>query len=349
MNSIFSTGLIEYFTDFKIYIMDGQPFLIQISLRLYVCCAYTSYIVPIIAGVFRRKKTKQFTLQIESCIQIMEQLNIPINLSRCFWQQCYIMLFFVFMIIYVTIFDIRTYMSLEFNYWRIFIFFYLYYYPFVLLSIFDFNFVFWVSQLNDLLKSMLTTTIDSPQHKRIIRSRNIKNNDPLLNNIRRTYKLDDDAMKIKKAREIHLELIKCARNINDVYGVHILFSISAALILITVTSYNMYCFLMTMNNNAQMYRIFVFTHWIVHFTIKIMIISHVCARTMIEIRDFTLQVIQNPLIFTTNGLFNLDHTLIRSVIGTVATYLVILIQVKNVSQQVLIENSTIWTNNYTEN
>lgn len=56
------------------------------------------------------------------------------------------------------------------------------------------------SQLNDLLKSMLTTTIDSPQHKRILRSRNIKNNDPLLNNIRRTYKLNDDAMKIKKAR-----------------------------------------------------------------------------------------------------------------------------------------------------
>ncbi|KAF7413825.1 hypothetical protein HZH68_002314 [Vespula germanica] len=200
-----------YLNSFFGYIYeDGQPFLIQISLRLYVCCAYTSYIVPIIAGVFRRKKTKQFTLQIESCVQIMEQLNIPINLSRCFWQQ-------------------------------------------------------------------------------------------------------------------------------------------SALILITVTSYNMYCFLMTMNNNAQMYRIFVFTHWIVHFTIKIMIISHVCARTMIEIQDFTLQVIQNPLIFTTNGLFDLDHTLIRSVIGTVATYLVILIQVKNVSQQVLIENSTIWTNNYTEN
>lgn len=90
------------------------------------------------------QKTKQFTLQIENCVQIMEQLNIPMNLSRCFWQQCYMMLFFVFMIIYVTIFDIRTFISLELNYWRIFIFFYLYYYPFILLSIFDFNFVFWV-------------------------------------------------------------------------------------------------------------------------------------------------------------------------------------------------------------
>ncbi|XP_043664250.1 uncharacterized protein LOC122627274 [Vespula pensylvanica] len=149
--------------------MDGQPFLIQISLRLYVCCAYTSYIVPIIAGVFRRKKTKQFTLQIESCIQIMEQLNIPINLSRCFWQQCYIM-----------------YIKIKF------------------------------SQLNDLLKSMLTTTIDSPQHKRIIRSRNIKNNDPLLNNIRRTYKLDDDAMKIKKARCIKSEFERANELLGDV-------------------------------------------------------------------------------------------------------------------------------------
>ncbi|XP_046830798.1 putative gustatory receptor 28b [Vespa crabro] len=57
-----------------------------------------------------------------------------------------------------------------------------------------------------------------------------------------------------------------------------------------------------------------------------------------EIRDFTLQLIQNPLTFTTCGFFYLDHTLIRNVISSVTTYLIILIQVGNVPQQVFIED-----------
>ncbi|KAL2725480.1 putative gustatory receptor 28b [Vespula squamosa] len=234
------------------------------------------------------------------------------------------------------------------------------------------------SQLNDLLRSMLTTTIDSPQHKRILRSRNIKKYDPPSNDIRRTYKLDDDVMKIKKTREIHLELIKCARNINDAYGLHILFSISTSLILITITSYNMYCFVMTTDYSTELYRISIYTNWIFHFTMKIVIqrlkeinidvVSHFLLHASnigdilcelyepstsnefrTEIRDFTLQVIQNPLIFTTNGFFDLDYTLMHSMIGAVASYLIILIQVRNISGQVLIENSTLSTNNYTEN
>ncbi|KAL2746806.1 gustatory and pheromone receptor 32a-like [Vespula maculifrons] len=89
------------------------------------------------------------------------------------------------------------------------------------------------SQLNELLKGMLTTTIHSPQHKRILRMRNRKNDSPS-SDVHRTDKLNKDVIKIKKAKEIHLELIKCARNINDAYGLHILFSISTALILITI-------------------------------------------------------------------------------------------------------------------
>ncbi|KAL2746808.1 putative gustatory receptor 28b [Vespula maculifrons] len=80
-----------------------------------------------------------------------------------------------------------------------------------------------------------------------------------------------------------------------------------------------------------------------------MIISYICARTVSEIRDFTLQVIQNPLIFTTNGFFDLDYTLMRNVLGTITTFLIILIQVGNVVRPVLIENSTLSTNNYTDN
>ncbi|XP_015182055.1 PREDICTED: putative gustatory receptor 28b [Polistes dominula] len=65
-----------------------------------------------------------------------------------------------------------------------------------------------------------------------------------------------------------------------------------------------------------------------------------------EIRDFTLQLLQNPLSFTSCGLFYLNHTLIRNVITTVTTYLVILIQVGNESPQDLIEDVELSTSEF---
>ncbi|KAL2746801.1 gustatory receptor for sugar taste 43a-like [Vespula maculifrons] len=64
-----------------------------------------------------------------------------------------------------------------------------------------------------------------------------------------------------------------------------------------------------------------------------------------SIRDFTLQLIQNPLSFTICGFFDLDYTLIRNVIATVTTYLVILIQIGNVPTEFFFENITLSTNN----
>lgn len=202
MNSIFSTGLIEYFIDFNInmigiiyasfsivfhvsmiYIFsfitfrsdDEQQFLIQITHRLYECNSYVSFIFSIIAGVLRRKvkffhsrnllnllvfppfktffpcslqRIKRFTLQIETCIRTMEQLNIPTNLSKCFWQQFYVMLSLVFIFLCVIVKDVQILRSFGTNYWIIFIHFYLYRYPIIILLIIDFTFVFWLRQVN---------------------------------------------------------------------------------------------------------------------------------------------------------------------------------------------------------
>ncbi|KAK2575947.1 hypothetical protein KPH14_007309 [Odynerus spinipes] len=60
-----------------------------------------------------------------------------------------------------------------------------------------------------------------------------------------------------------------------------------------------------------------------------------------NIRDFIQQLIQNPLTFTACGFFDLDHTFIRSVIGSVTTYLVILIQVGNTPLKFFVGNSSI--------
>ncbi|KAL2725482.1 gustatory and pheromone receptor 32a-like [Vespula squamosa] len=317
MNSIFNTGLMEYFVDIKIN-------------RIGI-------IGSIIFGVFRRKKIRRLTLQIETCIRTMNQLHIPMNLAKQFGQ--YFILYLVFIVISMIAIDCKWFIPFGSNYWKIFIFFYIIRYPLIVLLLVDITFVYWMrqikfGQLNELLKGMLTTTIHSPQHKRVLCMRNRMSDSPS-SGIHRTDKSNEDLIKIRKAKEIHLELIKCARNINDAYGLHILLSITTAFILITIMSYNLYYFFIILDYRTQLYLILTFIYWIFYFAIKIIIICHVCARTIAEICDFTVQVIKNPLTLTCCGIFDLDHTLIRNtanVIGTVITYLVILIQIGNISQ-----------------
>ncbi|XP_047344179.1 gustatory and pheromone receptor 32a-like [Vespa velutina] len=214
---------------------------------------------------------------------------------------------------------------------------------------------------------MLTTTIHSPQHKRVLRMRNRKHNSPL-SDIHRTDKWNQNVITIKKAKEIHLELNKCARNINNAYSLHILFSISTATILIITTAYNTYYCLLTKIYHPQSLQFFIHLFWIFLHGLKITFASHVCAKTVTEaantgdilcemnepsiskefcteIHDFILQLIQNPLSFTTFGFFDLDYTLIRNIIGIIASYLVILIQVGRVPYDVFVKNTTLSTNN----
>ncbi|KAF7413830.1 hypothetical protein HZH68_002319 [Vespula germanica] len=312
--------------------------------QIYIHIDYLIHLLTIIFGVLRRKKVKRFTLQLETCIRTMDDLNIPMNLSKCFWQRYYPILFFIFTVISLMAVDYRWLTLLESSYPKTFIFFYLERYPFVELLIVDITFVFWMSQLNELLKCMLTTTIHSPQHKRLLCMRNGRSDSPL-SGIHQTDKSKEDIIKIKKAKEIHLELIKCARNINDAYGLHILLSITTAFILIITVAYDAYCYTLIKYYYMGFFQYCINLYWIFYLGFKIIFISHVCAGTVTEIRHFILQLIQNPLSFTTCGLFYLDYTLIRNVIGTVITYLVILIQIGNVSIQTFVKNSTFTANN----
>ncbi|CAL1688435.1 unnamed protein product [Lasius platythorax] len=45
-----------------------------------------------------------------------------------------------------------------------------------------------------------------------------------------------------------------------------------------------------------------------------------------ELKEFSLQILHRKIQFTANGYFTLDNSFLHSLIGTVATYLVILVQ-----------------------
>ncbi|KAI4489519.1 hypothetical protein M0802_011054 [Mischocyttarus mexicanus] len=294
----------------------------------------------------------------ENCVKLrkikMGQLNIPMKLSEYFWQQCYLSLIFVAIVITMYVIDYEWMLLPKSNYWQSIVWFIFGRYPSMVLLITDSTFIYWTSyikrkfnQLNVLLKSMLTTSIDSPQHKRVFRITNkINNSDPSLSGIYRKYKSNEEVNRIKKIREIHLELIKCAKTLNDAYGLQILISISINFLLITTTSYSFYYFVISRNLHVANLHLFTFLFWIIYLWLKIILKSNICERTVAEIYDFTQQLIQNPLSFTSCGFFNLNDTLIRSAVSTVTTYLVILIQVGNIPLQVSVENSTLSTIDY---
>ncbi|XP_011068140.1 PREDICTED: putative gustatory receptor 28b [Acromyrmex echinatior] len=48
--------------------------------------------------------------------------------------------------------------------------------------------------------------------------------------------------------------------------------------------------------------------------------------TKVELKKFSLQLLHRKIQFTANGYFTLDNTFLHSLIGTVVTYLVILVQ-----------------------
>ncbi|XP_047344147.1 uncharacterized protein LOC124946867 [Vespa velutina] len=124
-----------------------QSLLLQLMYLFYVYNGYVTYVATIIIGFIRRKKVKRFILQMETCIRTMHQLNIPMNLSKHFLQQYYIMLFLVFILIAIIIMDYKWLKLLGINPALIFGFFYLEIYPFITWLIPDVTFAFWIRQV----------------------------------------------------------------------------------------------------------------------------------------------------------------------------------------------------------
>ncbi|XP_043487492.1 uncharacterized protein LOC122514622 [Polistes fuscatus] len=249
--------------------------------------------VILMKGLHMTEKTRRIMLQVDTCNKNMNKLNIPMNWPKCYKQQCYLVILLAFITITMILMSFRSLEYMNYNFWKIYI-------------------KIKLNQLNVLLKSMLNTTIDLPQHKRVFQ---IWNNDFLASGVHRTCKSNKNIAKLRKIREIHLELIKCARHINDAYGLHNLMSVSAGFILITAATYN-----------------------------QVFIVCYVCESTATEVYNFTLQLVQNPLSFTACEFFDLNNGLFYSVIGGVTTYLVILIQIGGTPIPISYLNSSESTN-----
>ncbi|KAI4479085.1 hypothetical protein M0804_011224 [Polistes exclamans] len=206
------------------------------------------------------------------------------------------------------------------------------------------------NELNGLLEKMLTTTVDLPQHTKVLKMKDNWEDDSSLSIIYRTYKANENLIKLKRIKQIHLELMKSSKIINEAYGLPIFISVIEATSFTITLFYNLYNLIILNKLNYFILDFYTNLYWIFVYAFKIFLISNICETAITEagntgnilcelyepstskkfreqIRDFMFQLIRNRLTFTACGFFDLDHTFLYSVIGSITTYLVILIQV----------------------
>ncbi|XP_035722937.1 gustatory receptor for sugar taste 43a-like [Vespa mandarinia] len=316
------------------------------------------YIITIFVGLIRTERVKLFIKQLETCTQRIDELNIPKNYSSLIRYQCIAGIFVIFLISSLIIDDMYWYsdVNLSFGNSLMLQFYYFDNYSYIVMMVINFTFVFWIryvkikfGQLNAALLNMLTTTADSPQHKRVLRMKDNWEDESSLTTICGTYKTNENFVKLKEVKQIHLELIKCGRTISEAYGLHILISTAISVLYITLILHSLYGRLISNGYESWIREFLKSFCWIFYFIIQIFVISNICETSMTEvmatgdilcelyepstsktfrdeIRNFTFQLIQNRLTFTACGFYDLGHSFLYSAIGSITTYLVILIQ-----------------------
>ncbi|KAL2725485.1 gustatory receptor for sugar taste 43a-like [Vespula squamosa] len=357
-NSIVCTGLLEYFNILNIFVEDEITKMTVIITKFEFFVNFFLYVISICAGLIREKRMKMFVEQLENCTREMDKLHISKNSSSFFRYQCIAGIFLIVIISGLILFDTLWYIDTNFSL-DIWMLHYCYFdnYPTIARQLFyllrkEIKMCIKIKfgQLNTVLQSMLTTTIDSPQHKRVLRMKDNWEDDSSLSTIYRTYKVNKNLKKLKRVRQIHSELIKCARIINETYGLHIFISTSSSVVFLITLLHNLYILLLEYELKNCIEKFYAMFYWITFYVIEIFAINNICETTMTEnigdilyelyepstshkfrneIRNFTYQLAQNRLIFTACGFYHLDHTFIYNAIGLITTYLVILIQVED--------------------
>ncbi|XP_014227433.1 gustatory receptor 68a-like [Trichogramma pretiosum] len=243
-------------------------------------------------------------------------------------------------------------------------------YPVMLMFVADTTFINIVNcvtyrfrNLNDLLENMLSESNEfrrSDRSKRSFEEKYTKWN----MNISESAK-KDQWNNIKLAKKIHLALVNICQEADRSYGLQIILSSVVAFAIITGNMYVNYLVLVELHLPRQimMKSIIGGAIWIAYYTLKIRCFSCVCTRcveqsvtigdivnkfyddpviqleTQAEIRDFNIQMIQQPLKFTACGFLTIDFTLVQGMTATITTYLMVMVQLRKSSTSYAMMNA----------
>ncbi|XP_076395790.1 uncharacterized protein LOC105663951 isoform X2 [Megachile rotundata] len=292
--------------------------------------------------------------------QTLDKIGLPKQYNSIYWFQFYHFGFGTTLVIVYSILPVASidlpllqaiFSALFFNF------------SFIVVNACNVSFCVWIrylrlrfEQLNGLLRCIRTKKSDMLRKKQIMRMNYDLDNkmfDPFEDEDFRRNKGNAVTMSIVKRS--HLELFKIANAASNTYGLQLLMMIATAYFFLTTLFYATYR-IIWISSTANMSMLQVCSQLVVpviiliFFGYQIFITSHNCGKVnsqaivtgqiicklygsyackilRAEIRNFTLQLVQNPLTFTVYGLFTMDRSFLLRVIQSISTYLVILIQV----------------------
>ncbi|XP_046751503.1 uncharacterized protein LOC124414575 [Diprion similis] len=161
---------------------------------------------------------------------------------------------------------------------------------------------------------------------------------PEVENIVATSFVKDKYYLLQRIRKTHLTLTKLTKKLNTAFGLQNLFSLVDSLVMITGLSYTIYGTLSWKSFNYDKFQEIISPiAWTLIYGYKIWVICHACYKVtreiqrtgqviydllgrkvdtelQKEIRDFSLQMLKNPVSFNVYGILTLDHSFIQQVI-----------------------------------
>ncbi|XP_033231712.1 gustatory and pheromone receptor 32a-like [Belonocnema kinseyi] len=328
-------------------------------------------VTAVVLGWNRRKDLKKCIQSIGMVDESLQKIGITKDYDKTFWKEIGGTLGSLLIIVGVTIVNAYTSILKNAPFHVKIVLVVSAHYPIFLMFVADIMFLSIVrcmmrkfARLNALLKSMSSTTPLSPQYMKLLYHRSGLLKPTIVNGF--SKKTNDDTHLMKAAKQVHLDLVKISRSVNETFGLLVLLSMALASVFITGLLYYSYTVIYLTTNPGIDTRPGLISAccWLFFYVIKILIVNHMCDRTSAEalrtgniicelhepmtnkefrseIREFLLQLIQNPLKFTAYDFVTLDYTFIQGVVGSITTYLVILIQLGgDISDSSAFSNST---------
>ncbi|XP_072752847.1 putative gustatory receptor 28a [Anoplolepis gracilipes] len=166
---------------------------------------------------------------------------------------------------------------------------------------------------------------------------------------RRIIVSNSTVQQLLQLRDVHCHLCEISGNVSDFYSLPILFGV---IFLFLSLIYNGYYLLspLLMSDEVLEYEVFTNTiFWLIYLIYPIFFLTNRITKILnemektgnvvhnilscaigkeakSELKEFSLQILHRKIRFTANGYFTLDNSFLYSLIGTVVTYLVILVQ-----------------------
>ncbi|XP_012055797.1 PREDICTED: putative gustatory receptor 28b [Atta cephalotes] len=191
------------------------------------------------------------------------------------------------------------------------------------------------ADVNRAIQSLIRINISDLQLQSLYRTRIIVNNSTI--------------HQLLQLRDVHCHLCKISEDASSFYSLPLLFGIVFFFLTLIYNGYYFLSFLLTDDILNYSYNIIDVIVWIIFLIYPISLLTSRITRILIEmkktgnivhdllncaigkeikaeLKKFSLQLLHRKIQFTANGYFMLDNTFLHSLIGTVVTYLVILMQ-----------------------